>query len=106
MIRDYFGDDISIDDELDEATKKNLSEEEKAIKELQKKYFEEEDGGEYVFECENLNLSYGEKQVLHNINVGFYRNQVTAFIGPSGCGKSTLLRCLNRMNDEIGRAHV
>lgn len=106
MIRDYFGDDISIDDELDEATKKNLSEEEKAIKELQKKYFEEEDGGEYVFECENLNLSYGEKQVLHNINVGFYRNQVTAFIGPSGCGKSTLLRCLNRMNDVIENCKI
>ena len=54
-----------------------------------------------VFKIENVNLFYGEKQALKNINLELYKNQVTAFIGPSGCGKSTLLRCLNRMNDLI-----
>ncbi len=56
---------------------------------------------EEIFKIENLDLSYGEKKVLKNININLYKNQVTAFIGPSGCGKSTLLRCLNRMNDLI-----
>ena len=56
---------------------------------------------ESVFKIENVNLYYGEKQALKNINLNLYKNQVTAFIGPSGCGKSTLLRCLNRMNDLI-----
>ena len=56
---------------------------------------------ESVFKIENINLFYGEKQALKNINLDLYKNQVTAFIGPSGCGKSTLLRCLNRMNDLI-----
>ena len=56
---------------------------------------------ESVFKIENVNLFYGEKQALKNINLDLYKNQVTAFIGPSGCGKSTLLRCLNRMNDLI-----
>ena len=56
---------------------------------------------ESVFNIENVNLFYGEKQALKNINLDLYKNQVTAFIGPSGCGKSTLLRCLNRMNDLI-----
>ena len=56
---------------------------------------------ENVFKIENVNLFYGEKQALKNINLELYKNQVTAFIGPSGCGKSTLLRCLNRMNDLI-----
>ena len=56
---------------------------------------------ENVFKIENVNLFYGEKQALKNINLDLYKNQVTAFIGPSGCGKSTLLRCLNRMNDLI-----
>lgn len=56
---------------------------------------------ESVFKIENVNLFYGEKQALKNINLELYKNQVTAFIGPSGCGKSTLLRCLNRMNDLI-----
>ena len=52
-----------------------------------------------VFKIENVNLFYGEKQALKNINLDLLKNKVTAFIGPSGCGKSTLLRCLNRMND-------
>ena len=56
---------------------------------------------ESVFKIENVNLFYGEKHALKNINLELYKNQVTAFIGPSGCGKSTLLRCLNRMNDLI-----
>ena len=61
---------------------------------------------ESVFKIENVNLFYGEKQALKNINLELYKNQVTAFIGPSGCGKSTLLRCLNRMNDLIDGCKV
>lgn len=56
---------------------------------------------ETVFKVKNLNLSYGDKYVLKDINLEIYKNKVTAFIGPSGCGKSTLLRCFNRMNDLI-----
>ncbi|TCC84026.1 phosphate ABC transporter ATP-binding protein [Pedobacter hiemivivus] len=47
----------------------------------------------------SVNVWFGSKQVLKNINVEFPRNQVTALIGPSGCGKSTLLRSFNRMHD-------
>ncbi len=54
-----------------------------------------------VFKAEHLNLFYGSKQALKNINIEVYKNHVTALIGPSGCGKSTFLRCLNRMNDLI-----
>lgn len=46
-----------------------------------------------------LNLYFGEKKILKNINIDFQKNQVTALIGPSGCGKSTLLRTFNRMHD-------
>ena len=48
-----------------------------------------------------VNLWYGEKQALFDVDVDIAANQVTAFIGPSGCGKSTFLRCINRMNDTI-----
>ncbi|MDX2503478.1 MAG: phosphate ABC transporter ATP-binding protein PstB [Gammaproteobacteria bacterium] len=54
----------------------------------------------------NLNLYYGEKQALKNINMRIPEKKVTAFIGPSGCGKSTMLRCLNRMNDLIDNCQV
>ncbi|MFN7728193.1 MAG: phosphate ABC transporter ATP-binding protein PstB [Bdellovibrio sp.] len=50
-------------------------------------------------EVKNLNFSYGEKQVLKNVSMPIYNNQITALIGPSGCGKTTLLRCFNRMHD-------
>jgi len=49
----------------------------------------------------DMNVFYGEKQALFDINLDIPENQVTALIGPSGCGKSTFLRCVNRMNDVI-----
>jgi len=55
---------------------------------------------------ENLNLFYGQKQVLENINLSIPENQVTAIIGPSGCGKSSFIRALNRMNDLIPEARI
>lgn len=52
-------------------------------------------------ESKDVNLWYGEKKALNDINLPIYENNITALIGPSGCGKSTFLRCLNRMNDLI-----
>jgi phosphate transport system ATP-binding protein len=49
----------------------------------------------------NLNVYYGVKQALFDINLDLFEKKVTALIGPSGCGKSTFIRCLNRMNDVI-----
>jgi phosphate transport system ATP-binding protein len=54
----------------------------------------------------NVNVFYGEKQALFNIDLDIPARQVTALIGPSGCGKSTLLRCFNRMNDVIDSCRV
>lgn len=54
-----------------------------------------------VFTINNLNLFYGSKQALFNLNLKLKKKHVIALIGPSGCGKSTFLRCLNRMNDLI-----
>ena len=58
-------------------------------------------GENIEIETKNLNLWYGEKQVLKNIDLKIPEEKVTAVIGPSGCGKSTLIRCFNRMNDII-----
>jgi phosphate transport system ATP-binding protein len=60
----------------------------------------------YVIETISLNLVYGEKHVLKDINMKIIRNRVTALIGPSGCGKSTFIRCLNRMNDIIDNCKI
>ena len=59
-----------------------------------------------VFKGKKVNLFYGEKHVLKDIDIDIYENKVTAFIGPSGCGKSTLLRCFDRMNDLIDNCKI
>ena len=43
----------------------------------------------------SLNKSFHKLEVLKDINVTFYKNEVVSIIGPSGGGKSTFLRCLN-----------
>jgi phosphate transport system ATP-binding protein len=53
-----------------------------------------------------VQVYYGDKHALKDVNVDILTNTVTAFIGPSGCGKSTFLRCLNRMNDTVAIARV
>lgn len=59
-----------------------------------------------AIEVEKLNLFYGDKQALFDIDLEIPEKKVTAFIGPSGCGKSTLLRCFNRMNDLVDIART
>jgi phosphate transport system ATP-binding protein len=53
-----------------------------------------------------VNLWYGAKQALFDVDLDIDEHAVTALIGPSGCGKSTFLRCLNRMNDTIDGCRV
>jgi phosphate transport system ATP-binding protein len=53
-----------------------------------------------------VQVYYGEKQALMDVDCDILDKTVTAFIGPSGCGKSTFLRCLNRMNDTVAIARV
>ena len=64
------------------------------------------DVGKVALKANNLELYYGEKKALNNINLEIPEKKVTAFIGPSGCGKSTLLRCFNRMNDLVDSARI
>lgn len=54
-----------------------------------------------IISTRNLNLFYGDKQAISDVNMEIQKNEITALIGPSGCGKSTFLRVLNRMNDII-----
>ena len=44
---------------------------------------------------QNLNKSFGDHQVLKNINFTIPKGETTVLLGSSGAGKSTLLRMLN-----------
>lgn len=56
--------------------------------------------------AEKVQVYYGDKQAIKDVDVQILDKTVTAFIGPSGCGKSTFLRCINRMNDTIPIARI
>lgn len=47
--------------------------------------------------AEKISKSFGEVEVLRDINFEVQRGEVAVFIGPSGAGKSTLLRCINNL---------
>ena len=48
---------------------------------------------------EQLNVAYGNHQILNDINLEIPDRQIVAIIGPSGCGKTTLLKSMNRLLD-------
>lgn len=61
---------------------------------------------EIKLSAQSLDMYFGKKKILKNINIAFSKNRVTSLIGPSGCGKSTLLRTFNRMHDLAPDAKV
>ena len=59
-----------------------------------------------MIDVREVDFTYGDNKVLHNISLQMPARAVTAFIGPSGCGKTTLLRCINRMNDLVDGSRI
>ncbi|NOY09192.1 MAG: phosphate ABC transporter ATP-binding protein [Spirochaetes bacterium] len=52
-----------------------------------------------VLQVKDLNVYYGNKRVVRNLNIEIFKNYITAVMGPSGCGKTTFIRTLNRMHE-------
>ena len=55
-----------------------------------------------MIEIRNLQKSFGNKQVLKNVNLTIEEGKVTCILGGSGSGKSTLIKCLIRLEDPTG----
>lgn len=48
-----------------------------------------------MIELKQINKSYGNHQVLFDIDLSIQAQEKVVIIGPSGSGKSTVLRCMN-----------
>lgn len=55
-----------------------------------------------MIEVKNLSKSYGESEVLKDINFEVKKGEIFALVGHSGAGKSTLLRCMNGLESYQG----
>lgn len=52
-----------------------------------------------MIEVVNLKKSFGDIEVLKDVNITINKGEKVVVVGPSGSGKSTFLRCLNCMED-------
>lgn len=57
---------------------------------------------EKVIEIKHLNKSFGQHEVLRDVNFTVNKGEVVCLIGSSGSGKSTLLRCINLLETPSG----
>lgn len=59
--------------------------------------------GKQALKVSSLSKSFGEKQVLKDVNIKVNRGEKVAIIGHNGIGKSTLLKiCLDRLKQDAG----
>ncbi len=49
---------------------------------------------ENIIECEGVCFSYGEEQILHDVNLAVHRGDYLGIVGPNGGGKTTLLKIM------------
>jgi ABC-type polar amino acid transport system ATPase subunit len=52
-----------------------------------------------VIDVKGLYKSFGDHEVLHDLNEHIHPGEKVVIIGPSGSGKSTFLRCLNLLEE-------
>ncbi|MDQ4112763.1 MAG: ABC transporter ATP-binding protein [Actinomycetota bacterium] len=57
----------------------------------------EQPDGPPRLEIEKLTLGYGDREVVHDLDLVIAPGEVTAIVGPNACGKSTLLRSMTRL---------
>ena len=55
-----------------------------------------------MISIQHLEKSFGETQVLKDVNIEVQKGEVVVVLGPSGSGKSTMLRCINLLETPTG----
>jgi len=59
-----------------------------------------------MLKIESLSVSYGPREILHNISLDVQSGEVLALIGPNGAGKSTLIRAASGVIPYLGHVRT
>ncbi|MCC6226620.1 MAG: ATP-binding cassette domain-containing protein [Microthrixaceae bacterium] len=59
-----------------------------------------------LIECRNIDVSYGQLQVLFGVDFAVQQGEIVALLGTNGAGKSTLLRALVGLTNSKGTRRV
>ena len=59
-----------------------------------------------MLELKDINLSYGDKKILEDVNVSFAEGTVSVISGASGSGKSSLIKLLNGVIPQFVNADI
>lgn len=62
----------------------------------------ESSGTDVMVSIQHLSKSFGDTEVLRDVNIDVKRGEVVVVLGPSGSGKSTMLRCINLLEIPTG----
>ncbi|MFN6084221.1 MAG: ATP-binding cassette domain-containing protein, partial [Fluviicola sp.] len=55
-----------------------------------------------MIQIQQLNKSFGSKEVLKNIDLTFEKGTITGIVGENGAGKTTLFRCIAGLENYEG----
>ncbi len=71
------------------------------------KFIPEIESGNDVLEVEDLEKSFGSRQLFQNISFNIYKGDRIGLIGPNGIGKSTLFKIiLGEIDDYLGKVKI
>lgn len=59
-----------------------------------------------ILQAKNMDVAFGRKSILENIDLQIRRGSITGLIGPNGAGKTTLLRTIAGLIDFTGELSV
>jgi len=54
-----------------------------------------------MIEINNLSISFGDQEIINNIDLKIKENQITIIVGQSGTGKSVLMKCIEGLIEPV-----
>ena len=58
-----------------------------------------------ILNLKNLSVSYGDINILKDIDLSLKKGEILGIVGESGSGKSTLLNCISTI-DKVTSGHI